>query len=189
MDRQEYLNQISASNRPVNTKTNGKFGNILSSKITWIVVGAVALFIIFAIIGGILSGSKSGVKEKIYSFNTHVDNAMSVFDSYRTKVKSSSLRSYNTTLSSLLVNVKGQLENYLSEKNKGKSENAEKVLGKKKIEQLTLEMDDLDSELFEAKINGNLDRVFENKMSYAAARSAPPRWWAFPCRPPPPAPC
>ena len=143
MDRQEYLDQISASNRPVNTKTNGKFGNILSSKITWLVVGAVALFILFAVIGGILSGSKSSAKEKMYAFNTHVDNTMEVFDNYRTKVKSSNLRSYSTTLSSLLVNVKGKLETYLSEKNNGKSETAENVLGEKMIDQLTLEKDGL----------------------------------------------
>lgn len=169
MDRQEYLNQISASNRPVNTNSKGKFASILSSKIFLIVAGAVALFIFLAVIGGVLSGSKSSPKQKIYAFNVHVDNTSEVFDEFRNKVKSSELRSYYTTLSSLLVNVRGQLDSYLSSKNNGKNEDAKKILGEKKIEQLTLERDDLENELFEAKINGNLDRVYENKMTYEIA--------------------
>ncbi|MBO4812601.1 hypothetical protein J5491_00395 [Candidatus Saccharibacteria bacterium] len=169
MDRQEYLNQISASNKPANTKTNGKFGNILSSKILWIVVGAVVLFIILAVLGSVISGSKSGVKEKLYSFDMHMDNSMDVFDKYRNKVKSSTLRSYYTTLSSLIVNVSGDLDSYMAEKYTGKNNTAKKVLGEKKIDQLNLEKDALENELFEAKINGNLDRVFEYKMTYEIA--------------------
>ncbi len=169
MDRQEYLNQISASNRPANTKPNGKFASILSSKVFLIVAGAVVLFIILAIVGGALSGSKSSPKQKIYAFNMHIDNTTEVLDKYRDKVKSSGIRSYYTTLSSLLVNVKGQLDSYLNTKNGDKKDDAKKILGEKKIEQLTLEKDGLDNELFEAKINGNLDRVYENKMSYEIA--------------------
>lgn len=169
MDRQEYLNQISASNRPVNTKPNGKLANILSSKIFWIATGAVVLFILLAIIGSVLSGSNSSPKQKIYSFNMHIDNTTEVFNKYRDKVKSSELRSYYTTLSSLLVNVKSQLEKYLSEVNGDKKEDPKTILGEKKIEQLTLEKDGLENELFEAKINGSLDRKYENKMSYEIA--------------------
>ncbi len=134
-----------------------------------IAAGAVVLFILLAVIGGVLSGSKSSPKQKIYAFNMHIDNTAEVFDEFRNKVKSSELRSYYTTLSSLLVNVRGQLDSYLSSKNNGKNEDAKKILGEKKIEQLTLERDDLENELFEAKINGNLDRVYENKMTYEIA--------------------
>ncbi len=169
MDRQEYLNQISASNRPVNTKPNGKFASILSSKVFLIAAGAVILFILLAVIGGVLSGSKSSPKQKIYAFTMHIDNTTEAFDGYRDKVKSSGIRSYYTTLSSLLVNVKGQLESYLSAKNGDNKDDAKKILGEKKIQQLDLERDALINELFEAKINGNLDRVFENKMSYEIA--------------------
>ena len=163
------MNQISASNRPVNTNSKGKFASILASKIFLIAAGAVVLFILLAVIGGVLSGSKSSPKQKIYAFNMHIDNTAEVFDEFRNKVKSSELRSYYTTLSSLLVNVRGQLDSYLSSKNNGKNEDAKKILGEKKIEQLTLERDDLENELFEAKINGNLDRVYENKMTYEIA--------------------
>ena len=49
---------------------------------------------------------------------------------------------------------------------KRKSSEINKAIGEKKVEQLTLEKDGLEAELFEAKINGNLDRIYAHKLSY-----------------------
>ena len=141
----------------------------MSSKIFLISVGAIILFILLAVVGGALSGSQSSPKQKIYAFTIHADNTTSVLEGYRNKVKSSRLRSYYTTFSSLLVNVKGQLENYLASKKSDKKDDIKKILGEKKLQQLSLEKDALNNELFEAKINGNLDNVYGNKLSYEVA--------------------
>ena len=62
MDNQEYLNQISM--KPEAAQPNKKgIGGLLSSKITWFLVGAVGLFIVFAIIGAVLSANKGSTKE------------------------------------------------------------------------------------------------------------------------------
>ena len=42
----------------------------------------------------------------------------------------------------------------------------EKDANKKVVEQLTLQKDGLSEELFEAKINGILDRIYAHKMAY-----------------------
>ena len=166
MNKQEYLNQISATSRPVGTAKGGKFGKILSSKITMIVVGAIALFIVIGVIGAIIGGAKGNVKDSLFSLKVHADNTKNVIDDYLGKVKSSALRSDGSTLSSLLADLNGNIEGYVTEKYNMKVNEIEKKLNEKKIEQLQLEKDDLEASLFEAKINGNLDRVYAHKMAY-----------------------
>ena len=60
MEGQEYLNQISADNRPVKTS---KMSGIFSSKFFWVGVIGIALLIIIIIIGAALGGNKKQVSK------------------------------------------------------------------------------------------------------------------------------
>lgn len=158
MDNQEYLNQISASVRP--EKATKK--NIIASPFFKVgIIGLVAL-IFFLILGAILNAGVSGIKEQCFSLKLRLDNTIEVISAYQTDVKSSDLRSSSASLSSILSNTSRELTTYITEKYNYK----EKSVPKKLVEEATLEKDDLSSELFEAKINGNLDRIYAHKMSY-----------------------
>lgn len=158
MEGQEYLNQISAMNRPV--KKSG--GGILTSR--FFIVGAVGVIglILIIILGAILSGGKGGEKNLSYALKLHLTNTASVIQTYQPNVKSSDLRSSSASLYSILTNTDRELTNYLTEKYNFK----EKDVDGKLVEEATLEKDGLEAELFEAKINGILDRIYAHKMSY-----------------------
>ena len=65
-------------------------------------------------------------------------------------------------MSGVLADTSGKLTNYLSEKYNYKPNDVDQKIK----EQATLEKDGLESDLFEAKINGVLDRIFTHKISY-----------------------
>ena len=139
MDKQEYLNEISASTRPVAPPKK----SIFSSKILWVILAGVVAFVILAIIGALISGSGSSVKDRLYALITRIDNTSAVIDEYRSDIKSSSLRSDTASLSTILSNTSKSLTDYA-----------------------TLAKDALTDELFKAKINGLLDDTFAHKMAY-----------------------
>ncbi len=163
MDGQQYLNQISKASKPVK-KVGGKKGisNILSSK--FFIIGAVAigLLIIIIIIGAILGGNKDNTKTLSYDLKLHLDNTSEVIQEYQQNVKSSILRSNSASLSGVLANTSRDLTDYLVNKYKFK----DKDISKKIVEEATLAKDELTNELFEAKINGILDRIYAHKMAY-----------------------
>lgn len=158
MEGQEYLNQISASNRPA--KASGGLSNLLSSKFFLVgVIGVVALIIII-IIGSLLSGGKSTPKELTASLKTHMDNTTEVIREYQIHVKSSSLRSSSASLASVLTDTSTKIGGYIS------ATYGEVQLPETTVADLTLAKDTLKEELFEAKINGILDRIYAHKMAY-----------------------
>ncbi|MBO7718313.1 hypothetical protein J6S37_02360 [Candidatus Saccharibacteria bacterium] len=159
MDGQDYLNQISASNRPV--KTSG-LSNLLSSKFFWFGIGALILFIIILIIGAILGGNNDNVKNRSFALKLHLDNTTNVIKTYQNDVKSSTLRSYSASLSGILSDTNNKFTAYLTDVYSYTPENIDEKI----IEQATLEKDALNNELFEAKINGILDRIYAHKMTY-----------------------
>ena len=158
MESQEYLNQISA--KPVPAKSSSGIGGILNSKITWLVVGALGLFILLAIVGGVLNAGKGDTKEDAVWLQLHLDSVSQVITEYQPKVRSSGLRSSSASLSTVLTNTNTKLSSYLEEKY-GKS-SSNKTLA----EQMKTEQDGLMNELFEAKITGSLDRIYAHKMAY-----------------------
>lgn len=158
MDRQEYLNQISMKNQPIKKTRSG----IFASKFFWIGVIGVVAFILIMIIGGILSGTRSNDKERLFALILHVDNVSGVIDEYQPNVKSSDLRSYSASLNGLLYNTSKDLTSYATEKYNFKA----KDVNKKIIEEENLAKDDLSKELFNAKITGVLDRTYAHKMAY-----------------------
>ena len=158
MDRQEYLNQISVANRPVKEPKNG----IFASKFFWVGIIGLAAFILIMILGAIISGTKGNEKERIFSLILHLDNTSEVIEQYQSSVKSSDLRSYSASLKGILSNTSKELTTYAEEKYDFK---AKDVSGKISEEE-TLSKDGLENELFEAKINGVLDRIYAHKMAY-----------------------
>lgn len=159
MQGQEYLNQISASNRPVK---QSKLTNILSSKL--FIGGMIALvaLIIIMIIGSVLGGNKGGEKNNCYRLYLHLAATTEVIDEYQNDVKSSDLRASAASLKGVLSNTSKDLTDYLTVKYQFK----EKEIDKDFIAEANTSKDGLSAELFEAKINGNLDRIFAHKMAY-----------------------
>ncbi len=120
------------------------------------------MFIIIAIIGAILSGNKGGEKNLSISLKLHIDNTSEIIQQFQPNVKSSSLRSSSASLYSVLSNTSRELTGYLTEKYDFK----DKDVAKNITDEATLLKDGLEAELFEAKINGILDRIYAHKMSY-----------------------
>lgn len=158
MDRQEYLNRISVANRPVKEPKNG----IFASKFFWVGIIGLAAFILIMILGAIISGTKGNEKERIFSLILHLDNTSEVIEQYQSSVKSSDLRSYSASLKGILSNTSKELTTYAEEKYDFKA----KDVSSKISEEETLSKDGLENELFEAKINGVLDRIYAHKMAY-----------------------
>ena len=158
MEGQDYLNQISANNRPMQKQQKG----ILSSK--FFLVGAIGLgaLIIIIIIGALVNGNKGGEKNLSFALKLHLDNTSSVIEEYQPNVKSSSLRSSSASLDSVISDTNSKLTDFVT----AKYEFKEKDVDKKLKDAAARNQEELSNELFEAKINGVLDRVYAHKMSY-----------------------
>ena len=160
MDGQEYLDQISATVRPVKQSRG-----ILSSKFFWVGIIGVVLLIVMALLGSVLGGGGGGEKSLVIALKLHLDNTSEVIQEYQSNVKSSNLRSSSASLYSILSNTNRDVTNYLTDKYKFK----DKDISKNVAEEAQLERDGLEADLFEAKINGNLDRIYAHKMAYEVA--------------------
>lgn len=158
MDRQEYLNQISMKSHPTKNSKSGVF----ASKFFWVGVIGAAIFILILIIGGILGGARGNDKDRLLALILHMDNTSEVIEEYQPNVKSSDLRSYSASLHGVLSNTSRELTDYIAEKYNMKPKDANEGI----TEEETLAKDNLANELFEAKINGNLDRIYAHKMAY-----------------------
>ena len=158
MDRQEYLNQISMKNQPAKKSKSG----IFASKFFWIGAIGVAVFILIMIVGSALGGGSTSVKDKIFGLILHIDNTFELVGKYQPDVKSSDLRSYSASLSGILLDTSRSLTSYATEKYNFKANDVKEEI----TEEETVAKDGLDTELFEAKINGNLDRIYAHKMTY-----------------------
>ena len=158
MDGQDYLNQISAENRPIKKSRSG----ILHSKIFLISIIGVMAFLVIMIVGLAIGGARGSEKELSYALKLHINNTSEIINEYRPEVKSSRLRSESVSLSSILSNTDRELSDYLSSKNGGKLEEPETKL----VDEAALNKDEVLSDLFQAKINGNLDRMYAHKISY-----------------------
>lgn len=160
MDGQEYLNQISASNKPV--KQPSKLSGLLSSKFFLVGIVGVVLLIVIVILGAILSSGKGSEQDLSYALKLHIENTSAVIQEYQPSVKSSELRSYSASLNSILVDTDNGLTEYLSQKYNIKDKDIKANI----VEEADLEKDGLTADLFEAKINGVLDRIYAHKMAY-----------------------
>lgn len=167
MDSQEYLNQISAQSTALKSggsikKQNTGLTGFLKSK--YFLLGAIAVgaFVLLAIVGAILGSNKHDIKSDIERLKLHLDATSEVINEYQPNVKSSILRSHSASLNSVLANTSSQLNNYMVEKYQKKDSKPNKNL----TEEAKTNQDALETELFEAKINGKLDRIYAHKMAY-----------------------
>lgn len=160
MESQEYLNQISAKVRPEKVSKGGL--NFLNSIYVKIILGAVAALVLLALLGSLIAGTRVDESTKVLSLSARIANTESVIKAYQANIKSSDLRSNAASLASVLANTSRELTTYASEKYKSKSKDAQKAIEAK----ATTDKEELETELFSAKINGILDRIFAHKMAY-----------------------
>ena len=161
MDNQEYLKQISSTVRPEKKSTS-----FLSSIFFKVIVGGVVALIVIIIAGSVITGSKTSVKERAISLKLHIESTLSVISDYHPNLKSSGLRSSSASLSGVLSNTNRDLTNYIEEKYSYKGNSSE---NKKFREEAEAHKNELADDLFEAKINGILDRIFAHKMAFEIA--------------------
>ena len=159
MDSQDYLDQISKSARPVKPAKKGLSG-ILSSIWFKLGLGALALLIVMVIFGSILGG-RTTLEERCTTMKLKMDGVAEVVSEYQPFVKSSLLRSISASLKGVLTNTSSQLNNFMInayQYEEGKVKQAVR-------EEAELNKEALSNDLFEAKINGLLDRTFAHKMA------------------------
>lgn len=158
MDNQAYLDQISATTRPAKKSPS----NFLSSLAFKIIIGVGIAFIIMAIIGAVLSGINGNTKSNSISLKLHFDNLSKTISTYQPSLKSSTLRSYSASLSSIISSTNRDLTTYITEAYEYKDNSVDKKL----LSTEAALYDELNQELFNAKINGLLDRTYARKMAY-----------------------
>ena len=159
MDSQDYLDQISRAARPPKQKKGG-ISDILSSKWTKLGAAALVLLIYIVILGSILGG-KETLEEKCTNLKLRLDGTVEAISEYQGNIKSSTLRSLSASLKGVFTNTSSGLNTYMAQQygyEAGREKDAVK-------EAAALTRDELMNELFEAKINGLLDRVFAHKMA------------------------
>ncbi|MBO7560754.1 hypothetical protein J6T21_01805 [Candidatus Saccharibacteria bacterium] len=157
MDSEAYLNRISASNRKAKNS-----GGIFSSIWIKILIAVTAVVLIIILFSNLAAPTES-VKDKLVSLKLHATNLSKTIGTYQPRVKSSILRSSTASLNSILVNTTSSLTNYIADQYKTKDDKSTPANIKKKEEKLTTA---LEEELFNARINGFLDRTFASKMAY-----------------------
>ena len=160
MENQEYLDQLAAKVRPEKAPKSGL--NIFGSIYVKIILGTVAALIILALLGSLLSGMKGKEGSKVLSLNARITNTANVIKTYQANLKSSDLRSSSVSLASMLANTTRDLSEIVAAKYAAKDKETEAKITKEETEA----MEELQNELFSAKINGILDRVFAAKMAY-----------------------
>lgn len=158
MDKQEYLNQI--SNKPTAGKKSP--GKLFTNKFFLVGMGGLIALIIILIIGAALGGNRPNGKDQLFSMIVHLENTKEVISEYQPEVKSSELRSYSASLYSILSDTSSKLTSYATDRFSYKSSKVSKSITNAE----TAEKDSLANELFEAKINGILDRIYAHKMAY-----------------------
>ena len=114
------------------------------------------------IIGSMLGGGGENAKTSAIKLLLHLDNTAEVISDYQSDIKSSDLRSSVATLHSLLTDASRRVTSYLENNYGYRSGSADKKL----TEQADLDRENLESDLFNAKINGILDRIIAHKMEY-----------------------
>lgn len=157
MDNQAYLNQISAKAKP-SKKTSKLFSSNLG-KILGIGVTALAIVLILS---AIISSLRKDVKTLSITLQLRLDKTSEIINEYQPSVKSSELRSYSATLASIIDSTSSDLATMLSKDYDIKKASDQKDIVKK----VEATMQELSDDLFEAKINGLLDRTYARKMAY-----------------------
>lgn len=161
MDNLEYLNQISKSNRPLRPARKKSSGP-LGSPIFKIAIGGIIALVFILAFASLFSnlGKKAGELTKQVLLRTN--NLNSVVAEYNPAVKSSRLRAIGSSLTTVLTNSSTQLSTYLASVDDSKDPTTP---GNKTIATETAQLEELQLALTNAKLNGVLDRAYENQLS------------------------
>lgn len=158
MDNLEYLNQISQSNRPVkrSLKSSDRKTNLI---LKFSIAGVVLFFLMmaFGAMVGNLNTKSDDLAKQIY---TRTVNLNSSLNTYNRDLKSSRLRAIGVSLSAILTNASNQLSNYLTANSKDKNI----TLDEKTTASEATIIEELNTSLTNAKLNGVLDRYYDNQI-------------------------
>ncbi len=158
MDNLEYLNQISQSNRPVkrSLKSSDRKTNLI---LKFSIAGVVLFFLMmaFGAMVGNLNTKSDDLAKQIY---TRTVNLNSSLNTYNRDLKSSRLRAIGVSLSAILTNASNQLSNYLTANSKDKNI----TLDEKTTASEAAIIEELNTSLTNAKLNGVLDRYYDNQI-------------------------
>lgn len=160
MDNFEYLQRISASNRPV--KKPSKLSRVNGSLILKILVSGILVSAILIVVGIVINAGPAratDVAQQLYTRMTNVNKAISTFNK---DLKSSQLRSINYSLSGTLTNTIPQLSNYITTTN---SSSKSPLTPPADIITYETNLDaSVNSALANAKLNGTLDRIYASQI-------------------------
>ena len=175
MNGSDYLNQISASNRPTSKPS------IFSSKILKfaLIGGAAAIFII--VVGSMLKNFSTKKSDLLEQANLRMTNLTASITTYNRNIKSSRLRSMNVSLSGVFADSTRNITNILTTE----YEYDPKKPNSNITDEETTLIGDFNTTMEDAKLNGILDRIWVREMtlqlallisleSEAAARSSEP---------------
>lgn len=153
MDNISYLNQISSETRPAKKPMSGLF----SPKV-FIVLGVIlAITFLIVIFGSAFGGDKNSEMDLLTKINLRSDNLIGTIDEYAPDLKSSSLRQISSSLRTVLKEASGTSSTLLTEEFDKK---ASKKASKSLTEEETAYIDEINTVLEDARLNGLLDREF-----------------------------
>lgn len=160
MDGQSYLDQISQNTKPATPTSKFNLSGILSSTIFKIIAGAV-LFVILAIIfGSILSNANNKGKLFAEQLSVRLANLTETTSNCNEYLKNSDLRSFNAQFSTVLTDTNSKLSTFLAEKLEFNPQKPPENIAKQETDFIN----ELNSELENARLNGLLDRTYVNKI-------------------------
>lgn len=155
MNNQDYLDQISASARPVSTSNK-----LFSTRMLIFLIGAAVLLIAIIICGIILGSSGNKSSDLAKQLSIRLTNVSKTIDTYNPSVKSSSLRQHGSQTNAVIKNTLASL-NPLLEKEYGYKKPDEKskvYLDEKEF------IDGVNKNLEHARLNAYLDRVYVSEL-------------------------
>ena len=153
-----YLEQIATTTKPPAPKES-----FLHSKKIFIVLGvAVFLSIFLMIIGNLMGSGSDKEQDAIMRLNVRTTNLLKVIQDYNRNIKSSSLRSMGTSLSTQITDLNRNINAYVEEHWKSKIPDSI-------TEEEGVFTDELINTLENARLNGYLDRVFAREFALQIA--------------------
>ena len=156
MDNFAYLNEIAASNRPVQNPAAAPQKMRGATVIKIVAIGVVAFVMLMAVgaLIGSLQGKTENLTKQLYLRTT---NLSTVMQDYNKELKSSDLRTLGASLAGALTNATTQLTSYI-----GGEDAEERAPDAKTVEEETAVLEELTASLTNARLNGILDRAYAN---------------------------
>lgn len=167
MNNKDYLDKIASEARPLTASAPGFLGSALhlsmkQLKIIGIAIAAIFLVLIIAMIAS--SGNKNTERDYVDTAYLRTKDLSKVIDDYRTKIRSSELRSMTMSLKSVLLETNYALSSTLT--NNFEAKNPDTPEKESTATDETAIIGELTASLEEARLNALLDRVFAREYTY-----------------------